>query len=809
MKKAEKAKRKLFNTIGKISNKIAQNENAFAEKSSDSSSEEMRAALRAAGAEGTVLLKNDGVLPLDKDEALSVFGRCQLDWFYVGYGSGGDVNRAYEINMIDGIMNAGGALSTELLSFYEAWCRKNPADHGFWGHWPYCYPEPELDCAFIKNAAVKSKTAAVVIGRAAGEDRENTLEEGSFYLTEQEKKLLCEVTEHFEKTVVILNIGNIIDFPPILDCCRGKTALLCAWQCGSESGNALADVLYGKVSPGGRLSMTAAKRYSDYPAAVNFGGKEFNEYKEDIFVGYRFFETFRKEAVLYPFGFGLSYAEFKKEVININADENIIEAEIKITNTSPDFCGSELAAVYCSQPQGALGKPARVLCGYKKTDVLQPGESETVKISFPLYLISSFDDTGESGFPFSYILEKGEYTLFLGGDVRSAEKIHSFTLPETKVIKTLSEVCGVKEPFLRLRAKGTNTGTAVPFYEKTPVTKRNLKEDILGCLPTEIPFTGDRGFKLCDVKSGRCTLDEFTAQLSCTELEALSRGDYTMNSPLGAPGNAGALGGVLPSLRDKGIAPVITTDGPSGIRLKACCSLLPSGTALACSWNTELVFRLYAMLGQEMMERGSDILLAPGMNIQRNPLCGRNFEYYSEDPILTGETAAAAVSGIQSAGVSACPKHFACNNQETNRTHNDSRVSERALREVYLKGFEICVEKSKPLCLMTSYNKVNGVWSHYNYALCTDILRKEWGYDGLVITDWWMRKSKSPEFPDLRDNAYRVRAQVDVLMPGGSRSGRKKPDGTLLESLGKDGGITPGELQRTAKNVLKLVMKIK
>lgn len=809
MKKTDNVKRKLFDTVGKISNKIAQNENAFAEKDDAPVTEGMPAAMRKAGAESAVLLKNDGVLPLKKSEVLSVFGRCQLDWFYVGYGSGGDVNRAYEVNMIDGIKNAGGALNAEVEAFYEAWCKKNPADHGFWGHWPRFYPEPELDCAFLKKAAQSGNTAAVVIGRAAGEDRENTLDEGSFSLTAQEKKLLYEVTGHFEKTVIILNIGNIIDFSQILDCCRGKTALLIAWQCGSESGNALADVLYGEVSPGGRLSMMVAKRYSDYPSAVNFGGREFNEYKEDIFTGYRFFETFNQSAVLYPFGFGLSYAEFKKEVSAVNVGDDCIEVEVKITNTSADFGGSELAAIYCSQPQGVLGKPARVLCGFKKTGILQPGESETVKITFPLYLTASFDDTGETGSGFCYVLESGEYSLYLGGDVRSAEKIHTFTVAETKVIKKLSPLFGTKEPFLRLRSKAGADGKPIPVYEKTPVCTRDLKRDILRSLPPEIPFTGDRGLKLSDVKAKKCTLDEFTAQLTPDELEAISRGDYIMNSPLGAPGNAGALGGVLPSLRDKGVAPVITTDGPSGIRLKTCCSLLPAGTALACSWNTQLVYELYSLLGQEMKKRGSDMLLAPGMNIQRNPLCGRNFEYYSEDPVLTGETAAAAVGGIQSAGVSACPKHFACNNQETNRTHNDSRVSERALREIYLKGFEICITKAKPLCIMTSYNKINGVWSHYNYALCTDVLRKEWGYDGLVITDWWMRKAKSPEFPALRDNAYRVRAQVDVLMPGGSRSGRRKPDGTLLESLGKEEGMTLGEMQRTAENVLNLVMKIK
>ena len=279
-----------------------------------------------------------------------------------------------------------------------------------------------------------------------------------------------------------------------------------------------------------------------------------------------------------------------------------------------------------------------------------------------------------------------------------------------------------------------------------------------------------------------------------------------MNSPLGARGNAGAFGGVLPSLREKGVPPMITTDGPSGIRLGAYCSLLPNGAVLACSFNRKLVTELYAELGKEMKDRGSDILLAPGMNIHRNPLCGRNFEYFSEDPLLSGETAACVVNGIQSQGVSACPKHFACNNQETNRIYNDSRVSERALREIYLKGFEICVKKSSPKNIMTSYNKINGVWGHYNYDLCTTILRGEWGYKGNVMTDWWMRSSKSPEFASTRNQAYRVRAQVDVLMPGGSRLGYRIPDGSIKASYSSKDGITLGELQRSAMNVLRFAM---
>ena len=327
-------------------------------------------------------------------------------------------------------------------------------------------------------------------------------------------------------------------------------------------------------------------------------------------------------------------------------------------------------------------------------------------------------------------------------------------------------------------------------------------------IPPDRAFTGDRGILLSDVKEGRATMEDFVAQLSVEELEAVSRGDYTMNSPLGPEGNAGVFAGVLPSLRKKGIPPVVTTDGPSGIRLCRASSLVPIGTALACSFDCALAEEVYEAVGREMLARGTDVLLAPALNLHRNPLCGRNFEYFSEDPLLSGKIAAAAVRGVQKTGAAACPKHFACNNQEFNRNRNDSRLSERALRELYLRAFEICVREGKPLFLMTSYNKINGVWGHYHYALCEGILRKEWGFNGCVMTDWWMRSARCPEFPSLRNNAYRVRARVNLLMPGGGYLGRRKPDGTLLKTYGKKKGITLGELQRNAAEILGAVLTL-
>jgi beta-glucosidase len=340
------------------------------------------------------------------------------------------------------------------------------------------------------------------------------------------------------------------------------------------------------------------------------------------------------------------------------------------------------------------------------------------------------------------------------------------------------------------------------------VSGRDLRARILENLPEEITPTGDRGIKLSDVRDSKYALREFVAQLSDKELGDLSRGEGGMRSALGVPGNAGAFGGITEELREKGIPAIITADGPAGLRVSRYVSLLPCGTSLACTWNSSLVEALLALEGREALNCGVDVILAPGMNIHRNPLCGRNFEYYSEDPVLSGRIAAAAVRGIQSSGVSACPKHFAANNQEVRRNTNDSRVSEQALREIYLRNFEICVKEGKPQNIMTSYNKINGVWSHYNYDLVTTVLRNDWGYTGNVMTDWWMQKAKSPEFPSICDNAYRVRAQVDVAMPGGMTSKKQYYifDKEQLETLGKPDGLTRGELQRGAMNVLRFAL---
>ncbi len=776
-------------------------ERAAAEKTY---TKQMQDTLRRVAAEGTVMLENNGILPLEKNCKVSLFGRVQYNWFYTGYGSGGDVNRPYAVNLIEGIRNCENLeLNEDLAAVYEKWCDSNIINDSVWGMWPRFYPEMPVNDIMVADAAKKSDCAVVVIGRSSGEDRENVLEKGSYYITDDEKVLLDSVTASFDKVVLLLNIGSLIDMSWLKRYKNKIGAVLIVWQGGMESGNAVADVLSGKVSPSGKLTSTIADSYSSYPSAKHFGGKNYNYYAEDIYVGYRYFETFGKDSVMYPFGYGLSYTEFELKCNGVNGNDDGFAFDVSVRN-SGKTAGKGVYQLYLKKPVGKLGNPSRELVAFGKSDLLASDESENFTSEVSFYQLASYDDSGKTGFKSAYVLEKGEYEFFLGSDVRDAEKVYSYYNEKTYVVSQHTECLPPEKSFGVMTSEEIN-GEIKAVIRPCSSRTTDLKVRILDNLPDAIPFTGDRGYKLTDVKNGNVSMNDFIAQLDNTELEALTRGDYTMGSVLGAPGNAAVFCGVLESLRNKGIPAVTTSDGPSGIRLRASCSLIPIGTLLASTFDCKAVKEVHSLVAEEMKSKGSDVLLAPGMNIQRNPLCGRNFEYYSEDPYLTGKIGAAAVSGIQTFGGSACPKHFACNNQEYKRTINDSRVSERALREIYLKGFEICIKEAAPENIMTSYNKINGVWSYFNYDLCTSILRGEWNYQGNVMTDWWTKKGRSPDFKDVCDQAYRVRAQVDVLMPGGGRNGRRKPDGTLLKKLDK-GGITLAEIQRSAANVLRFAM---
>lgn len=751
--------------------------------------------------EGIVLLRNvDNLLPLQEETKVAVFGRCQIDWFYVGYGSGGDVHPPYQVSLVEGFKNHHILFDESLAKEYQTWCQdpNYQADHGWWGHWPYFYPEMPLEEDRVKQAAKDNDVALVVIGRAAGEDRENKLEEGSYYLTEEETRLLELVRKNFAKIVLVFNCGSIMDMEWTQD--YPAQSILYAWNLGQESGNAVAGVLTGRTNPSGKLSDTIAKKYEYYPSAPYFGNKEFNNYTEDIFVGYRYFETFHPEQVLYPFGYGLSYSAFDSKVTSFEQTEDRFILKVEVTNTGM-MAGKEVIQVYAACPEGDLPKEHIRLIAFAKTGLLKPSDSEMVEFVLTKQDFASYDDSGVTGFKDAFVLEKGAYRILLGEDSHRTKEAAVFEIPETEVAEQCTDICvpDRAHPFKIM----TNDGFADAI-----VGGRDLRRRILENLPAELPANKDAGITLLDVKEGKSTLEEFVASLDDKMLTDLCRGEGKMNSSLGVSGNAGIFAGITKELRDLNVPAIVTADGPAGLRLNAFTTLLPCGTAIACTWNKELVEEVFVKMGEEATYFGVDVILSPGMNIHRNPLCGRNFEYYSEDPVLSGWIAASAVKGIQRGGISACPKHFACNNQEVNRNRNDSRLSQRALREIYLKNFEICVKEGKPQNIMTSYNKINGVWAHYNYDLVTTVLRQEWGYEGNVMTDWWMRKSASPEFPAVKNNAYRIRAQVDVLMPGSSSYTEQgyKYDKSQLKTLGKPEGLTRAELQRSAMNVLKFAL---
>ena len=789
----------LISAIIKLHNKLSQ-KSVFEVDDGITSCDEIRELCRKVTAEGCVLLKNDGTLPLGNQQ-FALFGRCQINTFYVGYGSGGDVKPPYKVSILEGLRAGGANLDIQVVETYEHWTKSHIPDEGYWGHWPMCYKEMPVKDEFIASAAKRNTTAVVVIGRAAGEDRENKIEKGSWFLTDTEDNLLALTRKYFKKVCVMINSGSIMDVTRIEK--HKPDALMFVWQGGQETGNAVADVLLGKVSPSGKLTDTIAA-IEDYPSYKYFGNKKYNNYAEDIYVGYRYFNTFARDKIIYPFGFGLSYTKF--EITDCKVKQNA-ETTATVTFTvknAGDFTGKQVVQVYLSVPQGKLGKPSRELAAYVKTKELAPNESQTLSVTVELKDFASFDDMGVTGYKNSFVLESGEYKIFIGENVSCVKEIYTLNLDGMVLIKACEEACAPRYSFKRMvNAKGVH-------YENTPVATVNLRERVLNRLPKTFERKNGTDYSFQDVIDGKITPDEFVAEFTPEELDAFTRGSlYMMDSPYGPKGNAGTFGANCQPLFDKGIPAISTNDGPSGARLQAHSTLLPNGVALASSFNDELVENLTYEFGKEVIARKSHVLLAPGINIHRNPLCGRNFEYFSEDPYLTGKMAVAYIKGVQSAGASATPKHFACNNQESKRGINDSRVSQRALREIYLKGFEICIKEANPDCLMTSYNKLNGVYNYFNYELVTTILRDDWGYKGCVMTDWWMKNGKSKHFKTLKTQAYRVRAQVDVFMPGAPNYGihKGKSDGTLLKSLNGDDGITLAELQRSAKNVLKLCIK--
>ncbi len=805
---------------------------------------------RKAAGEGMVLLKNEReCLPLAAGAKVALFGKGTIDYVKGGGGSG-DVTVAYVRNLYEGMKQMESRGKVELFHELPLFYEKEIAVQYEAGAVPGMTKEPVLPEELLERAGKAADIAVVTFCRFSGEgwDRVSTdgteqkekaeenpvlrmgkdiFERGDFYLTKAEEALLEAVCSRFSQVIVVMNVGGMVDSSWFKDNNR-IGAVLMAWQGGMEGGLAAAEVLCGDVNPSGRLADTFAASLEDYPSTAGFHeSDDYVDYTEDIYVGYRYFETIPGASgkVNYPFGFGLSYTDFDISVESAARQGDEIVFDVRVKNTGRR-AGKEVVQVYFGAPQGKLGKPARALAAFQKTKLLEPGEKVSLRLSFPVASMASYDDRGKVCAS-AYILEPGEYAFYIGENVRDAVKAdfvycqetvrvteqltsqaapHKLSgrllasgkyekLPAGEAAGTVGSACGENtgaggQPCCG-NAEPENTAAAACRVEpeaalppQDPAELEGVRPAVRGIARTRRDRIGDRP-QLLDVAEGRMTLDDFVEQLS----------DGDRIHLLGGQPNTGVANTFgMGNLPEYGVPNVMTADGPAGLRIWKTCGIFttafPCATLLACTWDPELAEQVGAAAADELKENNLGLWLAPAVNIHRSPLCGRNFEYYSEDPLLAGRVAAAMVRGIQSKKIGACAKHFACNNKETNRKDSDSRVSERALREIYLKPFEILVKESQPYMIMTSYNLVNGVRASENKDLLTGILRGEWGYTGLVTTDWWTHGEHYRE----------IKAGNDVKM------GTGYPE-RVEEALAK-GLISREEIAACARRVLEMILKM-
>lgn len=772
-----------------------------------------------AAKEGMVLLKNSGnLLPLAKGSKVALFGKGSFDYVKGGGGSG-DVTVEYIVNLYDGMKAVKEQVGVfeELSDFY----RQNVKDQYANGAVPGMTIEPAVPEDLLKKARVYTDTAVITICRFSGEgwdrksitdtknknlwEQEKTFtkksgelfENGDFYLTHAESDMVNRVKEHFPKVIVVMNVGGMVDTGWFVKDDKIQSVLM-AWQGGMEGGLAAAELLCGIGNPSGKLSDTLANRLEDYPSTYNFHESEdYVDYTDDIYVGYRYFETIAgaSDKVNYPFGFGLSYTSFHWSVVSASEQNGSIQVQVNVTNTG--CCeGKEVIQIYAGAPQGLLGKPAKSLVAFRKTRLLKVGETQAISLVFSIDAMASYDDLGKVQ-KSAYILEAGDYVFFVGNSVRNVEKLgYVYTVPQNRVVRQLSEKIAPTSLKERMLADGS--------LEKLPQKEAN---DPNACglekMPAEMtegnapgerarqnyhfrkePFkTGVRSFY--EVAEGKMTVDDFLAQMTDEEVAHLLGGQPNT-------GVANTFGyGNMP---EYGIPNIMTADGPAGLRIAPQCGVnttaWPCATLLACTWDRDVVYAVGEAGAREVKENNIAVWLTPAINIHRSPLCGRNFEYYSEDPFLTGRLAAAMVKGIQSQHIGATVKHFALNNKETNRKNSDSRISERAAREIYLKAFELVVKESEPWSIMSSYNIINGHRASENRELLEDILRGEWGWRGMVTTDWWT----------CAEHYKETKAGNDVKMGCGY------PE-RLLEAKAL-GLISRAEMDICANRILELILKV-
>ncbi len=743
---------------------------------------------RVLASQSMVLLKNDeNVLPLTKNDTVGIIGKECFE-FISGGGGSAEVKTEYTKNLKQGLKEKENENKIKLSDF--SFKMANETEN---------YTVEDLN-----NLAKKINTAIVTFKRhgCEGYDRklgpnsaveikgpdnnayggedcsafrtDNETSADCFYPSKEELELFLNIERsNIKNVVLILNISAIVDLS-FIDRFKKIKSVLLSYLPGMEGGGAIADILCGDVNPSGKLTDTVAYCYEDYPSAKSFNYYPCKtEYKEDIFVGYRYFETFAKDKVMYPFGYGLSYTEF--EYLNCMCDENDekITIYVDVKNTG-NVAGREAVQAYVCPPAGELLKPYIELKGFYKTKLLAPNETEHVRITFDKSDLASFDTYGKTSYKAAFVIEKGEYKLFAGKSVRDLYPCGSVNIKET-----------VNAKQLKLRFDGSKYEFKNNDSHKAVLNEAGFNEVNYNDVNTNKLNTafGNTELSLYDVAENKISAEDFVSRLGITDLVHLSQG--------GPPAFAGGTAGVGNIKRYK-IPNPQTADGPAGIRRSANTTCFPCGTLIACSWDSKLQFKMGKALGYEGYNTGVDIILAPSMNIHRNPLCGRNFEYFSEDPIVIGNTAACIVKGIQSEKACAVIKHFAVNNCEHNRQDNNSIVSERALREIYLKGFEIVIKKSNPAFLMTSYNLLNGIHTSTNAQLLRGVLRDEWGYTGAVMTDWRTKTSLDDE----------IIGGNNIKMPFGYPDEAEK-----AVKAYESGKLSLSILRENAVYVLKAIMK--
>lgn len=802
--------------------------------------QEHAALARRAAAEGMVLLKNEGgLLPISMETALALYGAGAVKTVKGGTGSG-DVNERYSVTVWEGLKKAGYRITSgDWLKEYEAvyeqarqdWKAEVLRKNEEWENGPDFFAAYSTTPFYLpvgtQVTGTEADIAVYVLSRIAGENKDRTAGDGDYCLSDEEHKMLADICNLYKRVVVVLNAGGVVDLS-FLDEFTNIHAVLCIVQPGMEGGNALADILSGKVTPSGKLTDTWAYRYADYPNAATFshnnGDTDREKYEEGIYVGYRYFDSFDIPA-RYGFGYGLSYTDFFVETTGIRTDEaGNVAVSVCVTNTGTAWAGREVVQVYVSLPEGDLEKEYRRLCAFAKTKPLTPGESQTMEITFSAQDLASYDEAAAQ-----WVLEDGVYGIFVGNSLDASRLTGSLHLAGKKVLAQAKNICPLQTKLDQLSIPAERRRAR---YAKVVESCKNLPSRIYDLSGLETVVYNYDNQETMDDEAAR-----IVERLSREQLISMATGDPAkgQGSALGSAGISvpGSAGETSSCALEQGVANIVLADGPAGLRLNQFyyakdgkarmlpfeaslehglffgalvmegekyyqfCTAIPVGTLLAQTWDAALLEEIGRMIGEEMERFGVTLWLAPGMNIHRNPLCGRNFEYYSEDPLLSGKMAAAITKGVQARpGCGTTIKHFACNNQEDNRIASDSILSERTLREIYLRGFGIAIRDARPMSIMTSYNLINGVHAANNYDLCTNAARCEFGFDGFIMTDW-----TTTEHGEDCTAARCVWAGNDLVMPG------QFSDHDSIRQALERGDLWPEELKACVTRIVRVILR--